>query len=123
MTRTFSQGRTHRLEVRSELLAVRLVDNTISDGEASSPLLVDVGKVLVRRVKDVVDELEACVVDQGDRRSAPAAPQGSSGGQTTSYPPYLSSSKPLTSMDLLSAPWITLAVMSEDILGDKCTFL
>lgn len=51
-----------RLEVGFHVLAVQVVDNAIRDEEAPTPLFVDVGKVLMLWVEDVIHELEACVV-------------------------------------------------------------
>ena len=54
------QGNLVCLEVRLHLAAVHVADDAIGDEETSAPLFVDIGKVLMLWVEDVVDELEAC---------------------------------------------------------------
>ena len=55
----YGEGDIVSSKVGLELLAVHLVDLVIGDDEASAPLFVDSGQVLVLWVKDVVDEFEA----------------------------------------------------------------
>ena len=57
-------------KVGFELLAVSFVDLVIGDDEAAAPLLVDASQVLVLWVKDVVDELEACLSESGSGQPA-----------------------------------------------------
>merc|ERR1712093_122787 len=53
------EGDVVSLEVLLHGLAVQVVDDGVGDEEASAPLLVEVGQVLVLCVEDAVDELEA----------------------------------------------------------------